>query len=253
MPRRALIVGLGLIGGAAGMALRARGWHVAYIDPHVDERDALSAEAADGRGEVDSDYDVTVIATPVDVALALLREGPLPQWPITSVCSVMSPLRAAASGQNFIAGHPLAGSEKRGLEAARADLFVGRTWFVDRDDDIVDELIRDCGAKKVRVDAAEHDAAVALTSHLPQVLSTALAAAMSDEQVERFAGGGLETFLRLAGSDASVWAPVLDANRDNIRAHFDRVVAIARSLIDGDPSEAFRRANEVHESLIVGR
>src|SRR5258706_588889 len=137
MPGRALIVGLGLIGGAAGMALRGRGWRVAYADPHVDEHDARAVGAADGRGTVeDGDHDLIILATPVDVA------------------------------------------------------------------------------------------------------------------VEWLAGAGLATFLRLAGSDASVWAPILAANRDNIRAHFDRVVAIARSLIEDDPVEAFRRANEVHARLV---
>ena len=258
MPHRALIVGLGLIGGAAGMALRARGWRVAYIDPFVDEREARVA--ADERlDSISADHDVVVIATPVDVAVELLgrdvanpsselRDPATAQPVVTTVCSVMSPLRAVAR-EPFVAGHPLGGSERRGLAAARPDLFAGRRWFVDRDDDIVNALIHDCGAVKVLVDAREHDAAIALTSHLPQVLSTALAAALKDSDVDRFAGAGLETFLRLAGSDASVWAPILGANRDNIRAHFDRVVEIARRLIDGDPAEAFQRANEVHKRL----
>lgn len=250
MPRRALIVGLGLIGGAAGMALRSRGWRVSYADPHVEEHDARAAGAADERGSLEEgDHDLIVLATPVDVAVELLAgvttSGPL----ITSVCSVMRPLRAVANA-GFIAGHPLAGSEQHGLAAARADLFEGRKWFVDREHELVDALIGDCGAQKIVVTAEEHDEALALTSHLPQVLSTALAAALTEDDVDRFAGGGLATFLRLAGSDASVWAPILAANRDNIRAHFDRVVAIAHSLIEGDPAEAFRRANEVARSLI---
>jgi len=250
MPGRALIVGLGLIGGAAGMALRGRGWRVAYADPHVDEHDARAVGAADGRGTVeDGDHDLIILATPVDVAVELLAgittSGPL----ITSVCSVMRPLRAVAKG-GFISGHPLAGSETHGLAGARADLFEGRKWFVDSEHELVDALIRDCGAQKIVVSAEEHDEALALTSHLPQVLSTALAAALTEDDVDRFAGAGLATFLRLAGSDASVWAPILAANRDNIRAHFDRVVAIARSLIEDDPVEAFRRANEVHARLV---
>jgi prephenate dehydrogenase len=250
MPRSVLIAGLGLIGGAAGMALRARGWQVTYVDPYVSEDEAREAAAADGRGAIDGGHDLIVLATPVNVAAKLLV-GPLARSrsAITSVCSVMGPLRASASGVNFVAGHPLAGSERRGLGAARADLFEGRKWFVDGDDDAVDALIHDCGARKIRVTAEEHDAAVALTSHLPQVLSTALAAALTNDDVDRFAGAGLETFLRLAGSDSTVWAPILEANRDNIRAHFDRVVAIAGRLIDADPAETFRLANEVANSL----
>ena len=254
MPRHALIVGLGLIGGAAGMALRSRGWRVAYVDPYVDASDARAAGAADERRDtIAGAEDVVVLATPVHVAVALLGSE-LAVWRgvVTSVCSVLTPLRAAAGGATFVAGHPLAGSERRGLTAARIDLFQSRKWFVDCENDVVDELIQDCGARRIIVDAAEHDAAMALTSHLPQLLSTALAAALEDVDVATFGGGGLETFLRLAGSDISIWAPIIEANQGNIRAHFDRVVAIARSLIDGDPAEAFERANEVHRSLLAG-
>lgn len=239
MPDSALIVGLGLIGGSAAMALRARGWRVTYIDPFADETEA--SRVTDGRGEV---ADVVILATPIDVAVRQVSEF---QGLVTSVCSVMRSLREAGIA---VAGHPLAGSEQRGLAAARADLFEGKPWFVDRDDDVVDRVIRDCGARKVLVSAEEHDAALALTSHLPQVLSTALAAALGEEHVDRFAGGGLATFLRLARSDASVWAPILAANRDNIRAHFERVIAIARSMFEDDPSDAFRRANDVKARLV---
>src|SRR5215470_8545894 len=132
MPDSALIVGLGLIGGSAGMALRARGWRVQYVDPHVDEGAARAA--ADGRGEVGEGHDVIVLATPVDVAVRLVPGLP---GLVTSVCSVLRPLREAGIG---VAGHPLAGSEKRGLAAARADLFEGKKWFVDREDDVVDRV-----------------------------------------------------------------------------------------------------------------
>jgi prephenate dehydrogenase len=254
MPRHALIVGLGLIGGAAGMALRSRGWRVAYVDPNVDERDARAADAAgERRDTVAGDEDVVVLATPVNAAVALLEGGLTAcRGVITSVCSVLTPIRAAAGGADVVAGHPLAGSERRGFMAARIDLFQGQKWFVDRENAVVDELIHDCGARRIVVDAAEHDAAMALTSHLPQLLSTALGAALGSVDVATFGGSGLDTFLRLAGSDVSVWAPIIEANRDNIRPHFDRVMAIARSVLDGDPAEAFERANEVHRSLLAG-
>src|SRR5258708_29014858 len=128
MPRHALIVGLGLIGGSAGMALRSRGWRVAYVDPHVDERDARAAAAADEQREtVAGDADVVVLATPVHVAVALLG-GELAAWPgvVTSVCSVLAPLRAAAGAVDFVAGHPLAGSERRGREAGPVGPFSSR-------------------------------------------------------------------------------------------------------------------------------
>src|SRR5689334_21233028 len=188
---RALIAGLGLIGGSIGMALRARGWRIAFRDPRVSLDEARRAGAADD--EDDGNADMVILATSVDVAIGLLREIEAPL--ITSVCSVMVPLRAVAGTKNFVAGHPLAGSHERGLAAARADLFEEKRWFIESRSYEVEEMIRDCGALGEVVDPHEHDDAVALTSHLPQVLSTALAAYAERLGVDtRFAGTGLKTF-----------------------------------------------------------
>lgn len=224
---RALIAGLGLIGGSIGMALRARGWRIAFRDPHVSLDEARSAGAADEAEG--ADVDIVILATSVDVAIELLKEIEAPL--ITSVCSVMQPLRAAAGSKNFVAGHPLAGSHERGLAAARADLFEGKRWFIESRSYEVEEMIRDCGAVGEVVDPREHDEAVALTSHLPQVLSTALAAYAERSGIDtRFAGTGLKTFLRLAASDASVWQPIVDGNRIAIDKHLDAVIEIARAM-----------------------
>jgi prephenate dehydrogenase len=248
MARSVLIVGLGLIGGSAGMALRRRGWRVAYLDPHVSLEDAQRAGAADERVERIGDADIIVLATPVDAAVALLQTL-VTDAVVTSTCSVMRPLRAAARGA-FVAGHPMAGSQESGLAAARADLFEGKPWFVDAEDVLVDEMVHDCGAVLERVDAAEHDAAVALTSHLPQVLSTALAAYLHGrDDLLRFAGSGLRTFLRLAGSDADVWAPVLAANRDQLAPHAEAIATLVRQIIEGDPRDAFEKARAVWRAL----
>lgn len=247
MTRSALIIGLGLIGGSAGMALRRRGWRVSYLDPHVSLDDAQRAEAADERVERIVDADVIVLATPVDAAVAHLRTMETGAV-VTSACSVMRALREAARG-TFVAGHPMAGSHERGLGAARADLFEGKPWFVDAEHELVDGLVRDCGAVLERAGADEHDAAVALTSHLPQVLSTALAAYLDERpEVLRFAGSGLRTFLRLAGSDASVWASVLEANRDHLAPHTEAVAELAREILDGN-TDAFKRAQNFWRKL----
>jgi prephenate dehydrogenase len=248
MARSVLIVGLGLIGGSAGMALRRRGWRVAYLDPHVSLEDATRAGAADERVERIGEAEVVVLATPVDAAVALLQTLET-KAVVTSTCSVMRALRAAARGA-FVAGHPMAGSQDSGLGAARADLFEGKPWFVDAKDARVDALVRDCGAVLERVEAGEHDAAVALTSHLPQVLSTALAAYLHDrDDLLRFAGSGLRTFLRLAGSDAGVWVPVLAANRDQLAPHAKAIAALVRQIIEGDPGDAFEKARAVWRAL----
>jgi prephenate dehydrogenase len=239
---RALIAGLGLIGGSIGMALRARGWKIAYRDPRVSLDEARRAGAADD--EDDGNIDLVVLATSVDIAVDLLKRIDAPL--ITSVCSVMQPLRAAAGGKNFVAGHPLAGSHERGLAAARADLFEGKRWFIESRNYEIEEMIRDCGAVGDVVDPQEHDDAVALTSHLPQVLSTALAAYAERSGVDiRFAGSGLRTFLRLAGSDASVWKPIVDSNRGAIDRHLNAVIEIARTMDES----AFADAQEFVKRL----
>lgn len=248
MSQSVLIIGLGLIGGSVGMALRRRGWPVTYLDPHVSLDEAQRVGAADERVERISDAEIIVLATPVDAAVALLRTLET-NAVVTSTCSVMRALREVARG-TFVAGHPMAGSHESGLVAARADLFEGKPWFVDGEDARVDALVRDCGAMLERVDAEEHDAAVALTSHLPQVLSTALAAYLHDrDDLHRFAGSGLRTFLRLAGSDANVWASVLEANRDQLVPHAEAIAAIVRQIIEGDPRDAFEKARAVWRAL----
>jgi prephenate dehydrogenase len=247
MGREALIAGLGLIGGSIGMALRGRGWRVRYVDPHVAFEDAQRSGAADAREDALGDADVIVLATPVDVAVEQLGLLPDVRGVVTSVCSVMQPLRVAAQ-RRFVAGHPLAGSEQRGLSAANGELFAGRRWFVDADEATVNNVIADCGAVREQVDAAEHDHAVALTSHLPQVLSTALAAYLADRDLLRFGGTGLQTFLRLAGSDASVWAPILEANRANLTPHVEPLLALVREIVDGDAG-AFAKANDMARAL----
>ena len=232
------------------MALRRRGWRVAYLDPHVPIEDAKRSGAADERIEHIGigDAEVIVLATPVDAAVALLQTLET-NAVVTSTCSVMRALSEAARGA-FVAGHPMAGSQESGLAAARADLFEGKPWFVDAEDTRVDALVRDCGAVLERVDAEEHDAAVALTSHLPQVLSTALAAYLHDrDDLLRFAGSGLRTFLRLAGSDADIWAPVIAANRDQLAPHAEAIAALVRQIIEGDPRDAFEKARAVWRAL----
>jgi prephenate dehydrogenase len=241
--RDVLIVGLGLIGGAITRALReSEGWRVRFVD----EDPTLQLDGVERVDAVD-DADVIVLATPVDVAAELLPTIET-RGVITSVGSVMRPLRAAARG-NFVAGHPMAGWHEGGLANAQHVELAGAQWFVDAHDERVEELIRTCGANPVRVTADEHDAAVALTSHLPQVLSTALFAYLGDmPEVRKFAGGGLRSF-RLAASDGEMWHSVLAENRDNLRPHAERIAQLVRAIIEGDERDAFARARTLWRAL----
>ena len=239
--RDVLIVGLGLIGGALARALRDR-CRVRFVDSDP----TVQLEGVERVPSI-VDADITVLATPVDVAIELLPTLET-RGVITSVGSVMRPLRAVA-GTNFVAGHPMAGWHEGGLANAQHVELVGASWFVDAHDERVDELIRACGANPVHVTANEHDAAVALTSHLPQVLSTALFAYLSDRpEVRKFAGGGLLSF-RLAASDGAMWHSVLAENRDNLRPHAEKVAQLVRAIIEGDEREAFRKARTLWRAL----
>ena len=253
--RTALVAGLGLIGGAVGMALRRAGWRVAYLDPHVSLEEAQRAGAADAQGET-LDGDLVILATPVDVAVELLHvgrasarqdDGRAQARPtlFTSVCSVMGPFGEI---ENFVAGHPMAGWHEGGLRNARRVKLEGARWFLAAPHPLVEELVRDCGAIPVVVDAQEHDAAMALTSHLPQVLSTALFAYLSDRDIEKFAGDGLRSF-RLAASDGGMWHSVLQANRENLAPHAEALAELVRAIIEGRDEDAFARARRLWQSL----
>jgi prephenate dehydrogenase len=246
MQPRVLIIGFGLMGGSAGLALRARGWHVAYVDERV-SYEGKARDAADERLDAVRDEELVLIATHVDGAVALLPTLHT-SGVITSLCSVMRPLRDVAP-PNFIAGHPIAGSHLSGIDHADATLYRDRPWFLERADERVERMVRDCGAIARIADAETHDAALALTSHLPQVLSTALAAYLSDKNVGEFAGPGLRDFLRLAGSNVTMWRSILEANRDQLAPHADAIAALVREILGGDPDQAFAKANAMFASL----
>ena len=245
MARQVTIVGLGLIGGSIGKALSGRGWSVAYIDPAVPLEAARAARAADEKREAVTERDsLVVIATPVDAAIDLLRSISSHHALFTSVCSVMAPLRGAFPGIELIAGHPFAGSERSGLDAAEDSLFRGKAWFVEREDARLAELIAACGADQTVIDAEEHDRILAITSHLPQVVATAMASLMADAD-PRFIGSGARTMLRLAGSSYEVWKPVLDANRQTVESAVRELYAIISTIKEED----FQRAQKLYETL----
>lgn len=253
---RATIVGLGLIGGSVGRRLLDQGWDVGFVDPAVTLNGARRAYAANRKIEsidVIPPEDLMIIATSVDVARRLLASN-LFSNEITTVCSVMSPFVALRTrGMNIVAGHPFAGSEQSGLDAAQIDLFAGKRWFLEQStrSDVVERLVSSCGADAVYVDSEEHDRAVAFTSHLPQLLSTALASVIdqSGVNVELFTGTGLRTFLRLAGSDGKVWSPIFEANAAFMEEAATDLIEAVEAILTGNAAEAFRRANEVAKKL----
>jgi len=127
-PPRAAIVGLGLIGGSLGLALRARGWHVSGHDDDPKRVERARAMGAIDEAGIDRDATITFIATPVSVIAVTAREALAgnPKGLVTDVGSVKASVVEAVNDPHFIGGHPMAGSEQEGLEGADAEMFAGK-------------------------------------------------------------------------------------------------------------------------------
>jgi prephenate dehydrogenase len=151
---------------------------------------------------------------------------------------------------SYVPGHPLAGREKHGPAAARADLFLGRTWALcpaaetsAEATQTVTELVRACGAVPVRTDAAAHDRWVALISHAPHLVAAAMAARLADAQQEALdlAGQGVRDVTRIAAGDTDLWTQILSANAapvaEVLAAVAGDLAEAARMLADGEDPE----------------
>jgi prephenate dehydrogenase len=269
-PGRVLIVGSGLIGTSVALALRAKGAEVWLSD-----RDEATARlAADlGAGTVVPDLrdakgiaEVAVLAMPpaaVAAVLAQAQECAVADV-YTDVASVKElPVRRARERgcdlETYVPGHPLAGRERHGPAAARADLFLGRTWALcplpETSPDAVaavTALAVACGADPVTADPAAHDRWVALVSHAPHLVAAAMAARLAPSSVSadalRLAGQGLRDVTRIAAGDSELWTQILSANAGPVAgilaAVADDLAAAARALAD---------ARDVTELLDRGR
>lgn len=245
------IVGAGLLGSSIGHALSALGVDVALADTSPAQL-RLAVDYGAGRAARGDDTPrLVVVAVPPDVtAEVIARElADFPDAVVTDVASVkLEPLRALrARGvdlAHYIGSHPLAGRERGGAIAARADLFVGRPWVVCRDGEtsaadlaVVEGLALDLGATPVEMDPAEHDRSVALVSHVPQLVASLLAgrlAAAPDGSL-RLAGQGVRDTTRIAASAPELWVQILGANAAPV---VDVLDALAADL--GDVAEALR-------------
>jgi len=239
------VIGTGLLGTSIGLALRAHGTRVLLRDVSPT---ALSVAGNVGAGEPDPGgvgARLTVVATPPDVTADLVARALAedPGTTVTDVASVKAGVlqAVAAAGADlsrYVGGHPMAGRERSGPLAARSDLFAGRPWVIcpgDKSDPArIEDLLllaRATGAGPVIMPAAEHDIAVALVSHVPQVAASLVAARLqggSDEAMS-LAGQGLRDVTRIAASDPLLWAQILGANAAPVAAVLDRL----RDDLDG--------------------
>jgi prephenate dehydrogenase len=270
------ISGAGLIGGSIALRAASVGWAVGVFDiDRVHARYACerlgAAFAVESLAELAARSDVVVLAAPLDATLAQIAElaaaPPRHVELILDVASVKVPVaRAGARLEAFVASHPIAGSERSGPAAARADLFEGRVWSYDADARAgtrahAVSFIEGMGARPIAIASPEHDRVVALTSHLPQLLAVALAAQLESrlddaDSVAAFCGTGMQSMLRLAGSSWSVWEAVLRANArpvaQEVRALGNILSDIAEALEVDAPDileERFSRAAAAHRAL----
>jgi prephenate dehydrogenase len=236
------LVGTGLIGASIGLAARARGWDVVGYDPDPSasagaQRIGAIDEVAD-RDDLYDRSDVIAIAAQVNATLAEvaalrareLRERQL-VIDVASVKGVIADEGARVAA--FVPTHPMAGSERQGPDAARADLFEGRTWCYvptldERRTARARAFIEELGAKAIAVDAHEHDRIVALTSHLPQLVAYAFTQCVAEraqsdpELVDALCGPAARELLRLGRSSPHMWDEIFAINNDALARELHR-------------------------------
>jgi prephenate dehydrogenase len=224
------------------MALRQRGWHVSGLDaqPGVAAR-AVALGALSTEGD-DPGASLVVVATPVHdaprvVAELLATPGRRADAVLTDVGSVKGPLTAAVDHPFFIGGHPMAGSEQVGVEGASGDLFVGATWVLtptDRSDPgaytRLRAILADLGADVVALDPSQHDALVAVVSHVPHLTAATLmdlAAGLGEEHAPllKLAAGGFRDMTRVAAGQPGIWPDICDDNAEAIVDTLDLLIA----------------------------
>ena len=232
--RRVSVVGLGLIGGSLARALAARGvWVIGY------DRDRSSLDAAVTEGIVHEALDdtltgveradVVVLATPVAATANLLTRlgnrltGPSLIMDVASTKKrIVAAAEAAGLGPRYVGAHPLTGSHRSGWGASRAGLFDEARVFLCPSPSTTPETLR---AGVEVLDAAAHDEQMAWRSHLPQMVSTALALTLRQANVSRSAlGPGGRDMTRLAGGDPDLWTGIVGDNAPAILEALDAMV-----------------------------
>ena len=201
-PHRATVVGIGLIGGSIGLALRDRGWFVSGVDhdPARAQR-ALELGAIDAIGP-DPSSSITFVATPVGAIASTVREALAGGGVVTDVGSVKSSIVRTVEHPRFVGGHPMAGSEQEGVDGATATMFEGAVWVLTPTEStdheahaLVRSTVKSFGADVVELPPDRHDALVAVVSHVPQLTASSLMV-LADERSEehramlRLAAGG---------------------------------------------------------------
>lgn len=272
---RVAIIGVGLIGGSLGMSLRRSGWAREVVGCG---RTVANLETARRRGAIDrftqdpasavTEADLVVVGVPVGAVEGVLRAvapSLRPEAVVTDVGSVKGTVVEAAGEAlswpgRFVGGHPIAGTENRGAEAADPDLFVDARWILtpgpgtDPDArELVHAMAEATGARVEVLEPTEHDRILAWVSHLPHLIAYGLADALhrADPALISYGGGGLRDFLRVAASDAEMWRDIFAANHeavDRALEGFERAAEDLSALAER-PEELVGRLDAVRDRI----
>ena len=283
--KKVTIIGLGLIGGSIGLALKKA--KVAGIELVGHDREPETASAAKRRGAVDkTDWNLlsavekaslVIIATPVMAVKEILQQiaTVLPEGcVVTDTCSTKERVLEWAreylpSTVSFVGGHPMAGKESSGIGAAAADLFTGCTYCLVVTPDAhreaveaVANMVEKIGAIPQFLDAREHDGLVAGISHLPTILSSALVATVSKSpswrEMSVLAASGFRDISRLASSDPEMVKDMCCTNQDNIVRWIDEYIKelgeFRRLVSEGSEElqEQLGQAQQARDEWLVG-
>ena len=268
------ILGGGLLGGSVALALREKADVLLWIRrPEAVESAQLCGLgfATGDLKEAVSEADLLILAVPVGAMPALLSAAIAAGLPKTCLVTDVGSVKAAphrdlapilaASGNPFIGSHPMAGSERNGLVAARADLFRNAACLLTNDDAAPSDLCtaledfwKSLGCRTKWLVAAEHDRLVARISHLPHVTAAATAfAALSDDPGSgSLSGGGLRDTTRVAGGNPEMWAEILLENRDEVARSVSETIAKLDEFLvalDGANQEELRRLLDEAKAL----
>ncbi|MER5366726.1 prephenate dehydrogenase [Streptomyces sp. NPDC002722] len=273
--RTAVVIGTGLVGTSAALALAGRGIRVHLVD-HDPQSARTAAALGAGTDEAPEErVDLAIIAVPpahvATVLATAIRDGIARGY--LDVASVKGGPRRELEALGldltpYIGTHPMAGKERSGPLAATADLFEGRPWVLtptrDTDTEVLNlalELVALCRAVPVVMDADAHDRAVALVSHTPQLISSMVAARLeeADETAVRLCGQGIRDVTRIAASDPRMWVEILSANPGpvadvlaGVAADLDETVRALRGLESGDDDKRREGTEGIEDVLRRG-
>ncbi|QDY76072.1 prephenate dehydrogenase [Streptomyces qinzhouensis] len=273
--RTAAVIGTGLIGTSAALALAGRGVVVHLVDHDAERVRTATALGAGTEEPPEGPVDLAIVAVPparVAGALAAAMESGLARGYL-DVASVKGGPRRELEAlgldlSGYIGTHPMAGKERSGPLAASADLFEGSPWVLtptrDTDTEVLNlalELVALCRAVPVVMDADAHDRAVALVSHTPQLVSSMVAARLreADETAVRLCGQGIRDVTRIAASDPRMWVDILSANPgpvaevlSAIAADLDETVRALRALTSAEAGERREGVSGIEDVLRRG-